>query len=369
MFRPLSYKSALKYLHSHSAPFVLAPLILVTMTGAGITEDVVATQSQIQHLGIELQDITVAKKEAVALLPATVVPSMNGRTAVAAPFSGTVVSVSVLPGERVTKGQALLTVASRELLEAKSKLLQAEADLEANQAVAKRYRSLADKKIAAENRAVEAEAQVSHARAMVEAQKHILSLGNIKIDDDGNYTLVATNAGRVVECHFEPGASITAMAPAVVLDTNDTLWVEAQLPATLVGKVRPSDTIEVFSSGATNSAIGKVLSVGHALDPMTRSAKLIGELPPDSGFVSGQLVTISVLRTAKLGGLNVPAKSVVYITGEPNVFVRTKVGFSLQPVTLRGKSTRSATIEGNIKPGQKVATSGLALLENMISKE
>jgi cobalt-zinc-cadmium efflux system membrane fusion protein len=326
--------------------------------------EITVSQTQIDGLEIKLQEVRPATDEAVALLPGTIIPPMNSRIAVPAPFSGTVVSVEVLPGETVEKGRELMTIASRELLETLSQLRQAEANLGAAAAVADRYRTLADKSISSPTRAAEAEAQREGLRAVVEEHRRLVSLGNIKTNADGSYTLVAQKAGRIVEANVEPGANIAAMSAALILDTSDELWVEAQLPASLMGKVLPGDRIRM-GEGAT----GKVLSVGHTLDPKTRSAKLVGTIPASAGYVLGQMVTLSIHREAATGGFDVPAQSVVWLAGMPSVFVRTKDGFAVQPVTLKGKTLLGATIEGELMAGQKVAVSGLAQLENMIGAE
>ncbi len=339
----------------------LIPWGLVQPALAG---DIAVSQAQIDGLEIKLQEVRPATDEAIALLPGTIIPPMNSRIAVPAPFAGTVVTVDVLPGETVEKGRALMTVASRELVETLSQLRQAEANLDAATAVADRYRLLADKNIASPTRAAEAEAHREGLRAVVDEHKRLVTLGNIKTNADGSYTLVARMAGRIVEANVAPGASIEAMAPAVVIDTSDELWVEAQLPASLMGKVRPGDSIHL-GEGVT----GKVLSVGHTLDPKTRSATLIGTIPVSAGLITGQMVTLSIHREAAVGGLAVPAHAVVWVGGKPSVFVRTQSGFAVQPVTLKGKTLYGATIEGALSPGQKVAVSGLAELENMAGAE
>lgn len=326
--------------------------------------EIAVTDAQIQGLEIQLQEVRPATDEAIALLPGIVIPPMNSRIAVPAPFAGTVVSVDVLPGETVAEGRPLMKIASRELLETLSQLRQAEANLDAASAVADRYRSLADKAIASPTRAAETEAQREALRAVVEEHKRLISLGNIKTNDDGSYTLVAQKGGRVVEANVEPGDNIAAMTPAVVLDTSDEMWVEAQLPASLIGKVRPGDIIRL-GDGVT----GKVLSVGHSLDPKTRSASLIGSIPASAGFVVGQMVTLSIHREATAAGFDVPSQSVVWLAGTPSVFVRTASGFKVLPVTLKGKTLHGATIEAALAPGQMVATSGLAQLENMAGAE
>lgn len=345
-----------------AAGLSLIPLGLAQ--GQAVAAEIAISQAQIDGLRIELKEVRPATDEAIALLPGTIIPPMNSRVAVPAPFSGTVVAVDVLPGEMVEKGRALMTISSRELVETLSQLRQAEANLDAAAAVAERYRTLADKKIASPTRAAETEAQRQGLQAVVEEHKRLVSLGNIKTNADGSYTLVAQRAGRIVEANVAPGASIEAMAPAVVFDTSDELWVEAQLPASLMGKVRPGDSIRL-GEGAS----GKVLSVGHSLDPKTRSATLIGTIPASSGFVVGQMVTLSIHREASVGGFDVPAQSVVWVAGTPSVFVRTETGFAVLAVSLKGKTLVGATIEGDLVPGQMVAVSGLAQLENMIGAE
>jgi cobalt-zinc-cadmium efflux system membrane fusion protein len=340
----------------------LAAVILAPLPSAAA--DIAVSQAQIEGLAIEVEEVRPASEEAIALLPGMIIPSVNARMAVPAPFAGTVVSVDVLPGQSVEPGRPIMTIASRELVETLSQLRQAEANLAAATAVADRYRALADKNLASPTRADETAAQRDATRAVVDEHKRLVSIGNIKSNADGSYTLTAPKAGRVVEANVAPGASIVAMAPAVVIDTSDELWVEAQIPAGLIGKVRAGDSIHIGED-----VTGTVLSVGHSLDPKTRSATLIGNIPKSSGFVPGQMVTLNIHRHEASKGFAVPAQSVVWLAGKPNVFVRTASGFSVLPVTLKGKTQRIATVDGPLQTGQKVAVSGLAQLENMIGSE
>ena len=326
--------------------------------------EIAVSQAQIDRLEIRLEQARPATEEAIALLPATIIPPMNSRIAVAAPFAGTVVSVDVLPGQTVEQGRTLMTIASRELVETVSRLRQAEANLASAAAVAERYRGLAEKNIASPTRAAEAEAQRAGLQAVVEEHRRLVALGNIKTIADGSYALVAQQAGRVVEANVAPGASIDAMEPAIVFDTSDELWVEAQLPASLIGKVHPGDSITL-----EDGAKGKVLSVGHTLDPKTRSTALTGTIPLSAGLVPGQMVTLSIHRQAAVSGVEVPVQAVVWLGAAPSVFVRTETGFVVQPVVLKGKTLRAATIAGGLIAGQKVAVSGLAQLEKMIGVE
>ena len=149
-----------------------------------------------------------------------------------------------------------------------------------------------------------------------------------------------------------------------MIDTSEQLWLEAQVPADLIGRIHPGDRVQV-----ADGPIGKVISIGGALDRMTRSATMLAEVPPRSGLVAGQMTAVSIIRPAAASGLEVPATSVAWI-GEGNaVFVRNDTGFVVVPVRLKGKTTAAATIEGDLTPGQMVAASGLSQLENLIPRE
>ncbi|MEQ1649062.1 MAG: efflux RND transporter periplasmic adaptor subunit [Hyphomicrobiaceae bacterium] len=343
-------------------PAVL-PLVLMPLFAAQ-AKDLTVTAEQVGRLEIKLSDVQQAAMEAVALLPGTVVPAMNARIAAPAPFAGTVVQMHVLPGQKVRKGAALLTVASRELSDALGQLKQSEADIQVAQAVAQRKRILVDKNVSSPVVAEEAEAQVAKLRAVVDQHNRTIALGGTAIGKSGQYTITAPADGMVVETHALPGAKLDAMAAAVTIDASDELWVEVQLPSDLVRKIVIGDTIQVIDGPE-----GKVVSIGGSLDRLTRSATLLASVPANSGLLPGQMVTISVLRPSQTGGLNVPAAAVAWVEDKFAVFVRSAEGFNLTPITLRGRSPAGATVDGALVPGQQVAISGLPQLEAMLGKD
>lgn len=319
--------------------------------------------TQIERMAIDIEAAKPTMEQVVALLPGTVVPALNARIVAPAPFGGTVTQVHVLPGQSVSKGQDLATVSSREMLEAASSLAQAEAELQAAEANARRRRILVEKAIQNPTMAEEAEAQVAKIRAVIEQHKRTLVLGGITSGENGSYTIKAPEAGRVVEASVMPGDKIEAMAAAVTIDTSDELWIEAQLPALLVTRIRPGDRVKVEGGPE-----GIVVSVGGSLDKLTRSAKLIAKVPADSGLLPGQMVTVSVVQPAATGALSVPASAIARIHDVESVFVRSETGFRLVPVEVAGRSPSAATIVGDLAPGAEVAASGLPELEQLLGE-
>jgi cobalt-zinc-cadmium efflux system membrane fusion protein len=345
---------------------IILPLFLLVngLSALAAGADIPLTSPQIRELEIETSNAKPAYVEPVAFLPAVVVPPLGGRIAVAAPYAGTVIATTVLPGQFVQKGEPLATIASRDLIEAQSRVKQAEAELQAAEAVARRNRTLVNQHIGNPTRAEEAEAHVEKIRAMVSETKRLVGLSNIAVNSDASYSIMAPSAGRVVETRVVPGGSLEAMAAAVILDTTDELWIKAQVPAGLIAKIRPGDRVQV-----TDGPAGTVLSVGGSLDPITRSAILFAALQRSPKLVAGQMVTVAVQQPAENGSLEVPSTAVVWMNGRTVVFVKVSNGFAPREVQVRGRTADSATVQGNLKPDEKVAFTGLAQLEKLASGE
>jgi membrane fusion protein, heavy metal efflux system len=327
-----------------------------------LAQTVPVNARQLNALQIRLEKAEPAATEALAVLPATVVPPLSSRVAISAPFAGTVLNTNVLIGQHVKEGEPLVTIASRDMLEALARLRQSEVELQAAEVIARRHQELFDKQVGSRTKAEETQTEVSKLRVATEQHRRIASLGNIKANADGSYTLVAPRAGHVVETRAAPGVSLETMAAAVIIDTSDELWVQVQLPAMLVRRIAPGDEI-LISNGVT----GQVISVGSSLDPMTRSTTLLARLPKNSGLVAGQMATVTVSKPAAPGALTVPSSSITRIDGKPTVFLRVGEGFAATPVSIRGKTADEATIEGEIKPGQEIAVTGIAQLEKMLA--
>lgn len=324
-------------------------------------KDIALSPEQIEHLQIKLAKVQMATDEPVALVPATVIPALNAHIAATAPFAGTVAQVHVVPGQPILKGDPIATIASRELLDARGQLAQSEAELQAALAVARRKRALSDKNIASPSIADEAEAQVAKIEAVVAHHRTAIRIGGISLKDGGHYTINAPLSGNVAETLVMTGDVIAAMAAAATIDATEELWLDAQVPVAIVERVGPGDSVQLLDGQK-----GKVISVGHHIDKLTRSAKLLASLPANSGLLPGQMVTLNIVRSTATGGLKVPSSAVTSIDGKHSVFIRTQDGFALKPITLRGRSSDQATFDGDLAPGDIVAASGLPQLESIL---
>ena len=110
----------------------------------GLSDETTATSSrtlafsaeQVTHGGVKWEVVTAGSDAATTEIPAQLVPNDDRTSRVSAPAEGRVVSVHVKPGDRVSVGQALVTLQSADASTARADLLKARAELASRKAAA-----------------------------------------------------------------------------------------------------------------------------------------------------------------------------------------------------------------------------------------
>ena len=148
---------------------------------------------------------------------------------------------------------------------------------------------------------------------------------------------------------------------------NAQMKGDFELPARLAGQVRPGMTVVVALPGET--AKGQILSVGAQLDPATNSVHAEATVAGANGLIPGKGV-MAVVNGDPAGserGIAVPAKAVVRIAGQDFVFVRTGKRFERRAVAVAAEAAGSAVLSGGVRPGERVAVSGVAELKSLLA--
>lgn len=339
-------------------------LALALCSTAGVAfaapPSVKVSPAQERAMGLRTAVATPVSVAPVATIPATAQPAMNGRVVVAAPFAGLVLKVLVLEGDSVRAGQPLAVLFSQDALRVGSELAQANAELSAAQAAARRARTLAEEGIIAGARAEEAEARAAQARAIASEKRRLVAAtgGGGR---PGEYVLRAPIAGRVAQLDLQPGGGLEAMAPAATIDRNDRTWVEARLPAALAGRVKLGAPVDV------DGLAGRVVAVGSAIDPRTRSVTLRAELASGAALMPGRNAWITVNGPAPAGAMAIPREAVLPIEGRNHVFVRGGGGFQPVPVTVLGTSRTQVVVTG-LAHGAVIASTGVSQLKSATAR-
>jgi cobalt-zinc-cadmium efflux system membrane fusion protein len=321
------------------------------------------TPQQVQRLGIRTAPVQPAAHQAGVSVLGRVTPAPDARVPVSAPFAGTVRSLVGLEGTLVRKGAVLAVIVSADMHAAQAKLRGQAAHARSAKAAADRARALVAEGIAPASRAEEAEADAAAASAELAALQSATARASGAAG--GEYRLLAPVDGRVAAISVSAGDQVTAMQPVLVMDTGDGVWVEAALPASMIGRVAAGDGVKVEGGPAT----GVVAAAGTSIDPKTRSATVRARLTDPAGLVTGQTVRMSIFRKAQGGSFNIPRNAVVQLASGMAVFVARAGGFEVVPVQVLARGAQEATVTGRLRAGDRVAQSGVSELKVLNAAE
>lgn len=320
---------------------------------------------QLRRLGVQTVAAEAAMDVPLGTVPAAITLPPEAQVAVTAPFDGAIVRLHVIQGQQVSAGQALATVKSREPLQYGAELARAQARLGLAEASAARTRQLVDEGIVAGARADEMNAAIRVARTDVAENARILRQAGASAS--GEVTLRAPIGGRVAAMTAQVGGPVMATSAPFVIENSSAFALDLQLPERLAGQVRPGMRIAVPATGAMSELTGSILSVGSSLDPATRSIIAKARIDGTPPLVAGKSVMVVIHHDGAQPGVSVPSRAMTTIDGKPHVLLQTGKGFAPRAVTVAGQSGDRTILSDGLKPGDKVAVSGISELKMLLA--
>ena len=301
------------------------------------------------------------------------------------PFSGRVLTVSVKAGERVAKGQALLTAQAAEVAQARSDLASADATLQSARgqaalAVANAARQQALYKIngaalrdvqQASNDSETAQDQERTdvaAAALVRQRLALLQAGT------GRGALAVVRApisGVVISRAVGPGQFLNATSngattPIFTLSDVSKVWLVANVPEAEAATMRLGDPIQVHVSGLPNRVFRARLDyVAPTLDPATRRLPVHATVANPDGLLKPEMFADFALQTGpSRRSVGVPSAAVIYEGDTARVWVA-GAGRTLGLREIRTGRTQGGRVEvlSGLQPGERVATSGAIFID------
>ncbi len=349
---------------------------------------------------VEVAAVRKGKLSSSGALSGKVVPAAEVQ--LAPKVAGKVASVNVRVGDRVRRGQVLLTLEGRELAAA---VEQAEAALAAARAAADQARFERDRaaavlaqaeesfRIAKENLArgeflraqgaisqadfearfetpyINAEAGLKQARSAFEAATHRLEVvapaqvaqaeAALKLARANYENTVLTSPldGVVAARNIDPGEFVTPGVPVLTLVDLSSVSVEAWAQERQVGLLRVGKAVTVRLPALGLTARGVVAEVSPAADARTKAYLVKVRLPNAGGRLRPGMFA-EVLLPGGPEQLLVPAAALVAREGRWGVFVVSGGRLSFRSVVPGDSDGRLTAVRGGLKEGELVVVSG-----------
>jgi membrane fusion protein, heavy metal efflux system len=348
-------------------------------SAAAAGTQVTLTAGQIRHGRVAWQPVTMGSAAAVVTVPGQLVPNEDRTARLGSPAAGRVIAVRSRPGDRVARGQVLVTLQSPEAGGAQSDYAKAQAELTSQRAqatYAKSARARAERLLAlkaiprqdyeravaddelAQSAVAQAEAELKRARSSAE------QLGAIG-SANGEIELQTPLAGVVLARTAVPGTVVEAGAPLVVVTDPATLWLTINAPESLAGAFRigaamnfrvPAYSQELFTA--------RVDAVGAGLDPGTRTLPVRATVDNRSGRLKPEmLATVMAAGGPQVAAAIVPDAAVQMLKGKTVVFVARpgpngSATFTRRDVEVGSRTDGRAAILNGLAAGDVVVTTG-----------
>jgi RND family efflux transporter MFP subunit len=280
-------------------------------------------------------------------LTGRLVPLPGGSALLSAPADALVRTVAVQIGERVQQGDLLVELEVPELA-ANARSLAASASTAEQEAT--RQQDLYAKGIASRKQADEAMTQAANARSAADAAARLLEQAQVKSPLEGGVQRVLVH----------PGERVTAGAALVEVIRGGALDFVAQAPAEELARLRTGQPAQVTQEGSPGSQPGEVHATAPAVDTASNAGAVVIRIPrAGPGLIPGAGASATVVVGRRNGVLVVPDSALVLVGDAMSVFVVGSDSIAhARAVTVGVRQGGRAEVSGDLKPGDRVATTG-----------
>jgi RND family efflux transporter MFP subunit len=291
----------------------------------------------------------------------------NQQRVLAAPLPGLVVALNASVGDTVRAGQVLAVLRSAQVQE-----LHHDVHVARNQAALVGGQLTRDEQLFKEGLIARSRLDTTRSQAALAEEQHeermlaLTQAGGSPQGESSRITLTAPISGVVLERPVVVGQRVDPASALYRLARLAPLWLEMQVPTTDAQAVRIGDAVR----WAGGEGSGKVIAIGHAVDPATQTVLVRAEFSqPPAGLRVGQAVE-ALLQRAAPGLSQVPVAAVVDDGGGASVvFVDAGAGrYRVQPVQVVSTAGGMTAVRG-LPAASAVVVQGTAALKSLRSAQ
>ncbi|MEW6400210.1 MAG: efflux RND transporter periplasmic adaptor subunit [Chloroflexota bacterium] len=330
------------------------------------------SDAEIHQAGIKIQKLELQEKADQIVVTATIQANQDRLAHVAPRVPGRIVKVNASLGDRVKPGQALATLDSIELGEARSSYLQAASEAAVVQAGFDRAQRLQTENIIPEKDYLRARAEHEKARAALRAAGDKLRMMGVSPEklSGSVFPLTAPFSGTVIEKKAVLGELAQPDASLFTVADLSTLWIESDLFEKDLGKVKVGAQAAVTVSAYPGEVFKGLLTyISSTMDRETRTVKARVEVPNTDGRLKPEMfATVAIGTGGSVKALLVPEEAVLLLQGQPTVFVAESGGFEPRAVEVGERTQGYAVLKSGVAAGESVVVSGAYALKARLLK-
>lgn len=302
------------------------------------------------------------------VLPARIVANPTQTVHIYPLISGRILSLSILPGQQVHKGEKIGTLQSSDAGQAradfeKAKIEAARADLQLARAKELLAHGVMAQKDYDDTNALD---ETDHSE-LERARQALHLLGFNENSTSDIVPIVAPISGVVLDVGTGPGElqrSLDNATPIANIANIDSVWVVGDLYPRDQAVVHVGQLASITVAGYPGLVLhGAVQNISDSVDPVTLTLKVRVVLPNPGYRLKPDMYANMTLTTRTSDVIVVPSTAVIRNGSEVFTFVETAPGkYARRDVTLGGTHADKDEITQGLHDGDKVVITGAELL-------
>lgn len=350
----------------HLAAFLLPCLMTLTAcrhSGEDTTPAPVTDKDVVDTVTVHPAQVTDTLN-----LPARLMANPTDVVRVYPPLSGRVLSLKVLPGQEVSKGQAIGTLQSNEATSARSDFEKAKIEASRADLQLQRAKELLQHEVMAQKDYDDLKALDDADHAELERTRETLhNLGFSENDTSHELPIRSPISGVVLDVSTAPGELQRSLdnANAIATIANiDSIWIVGDLYPNDVGAVRRGQQVEVRVNGYSNEVrTGVIDNISDAVDPTTLTLKVRVVLANPAHKLKPQMYATISVANLKRQAIVVPSTAVIRDGIKNYIFVATPDHkYARRDVELGEIHEKTVEVTHGLEDGEQVVSTGAELL-------
>jgi cobalt-zinc-cadmium efflux system membrane fusion protein len=356
-------------------------------------QDLHLSPQQQKEWGIVVGSAAMQDVASKIKLPGILSLNQNKTAHISSLIGGKVASLAVDLGDRVQKGQLLLTINSPEFAQAQADFLQTVAKLNLSRKEYERAKLLLKERAIEEREFLRREAEFEKLSTEVgglgailhsygfdheQTEKLIEKCASRKPDDnlcelaDPNLAVLSPLSGTIIFRDVIVGEHVEPNKILFTASDLRTLWAlldayEKDLPF-----ISKDSQVTLHSSLYPDKEFaGKITYISNTIDEKLRTIKIRVEVKNDDGLLKPNMYIQGIVENKAVGQklLAVPEEAVQTLNGEKIVFIlEDKDIFAVQHVELGEKVGNTRIIANGLEEGQKIVVQGAFNLKAELNK-
>jgi membrane fusion protein, heavy metal efflux system len=321
------------------------------------------TQSVVETVAVHRQQVANQ-----LVLAARVVSNPTSIVHIYPLISGRVLSLKVLPGQELKKGQQIGTLQSSDAAQARSDFEKAKIETARADLQLQRAKELLQHEVMAQRDYDDVKALDDSDHAELERARQALHLlGFTESDTSDIVPIISPISGVVLDVGTGPGelqrSLDNATAIATIADINP-IWVVGDLYPRDLGSAKVGQPVEISVTGYPGEVFhGAIDNISDAVDPVSLTLKVRVVLPNPQHKLKPQMYATIAITTEKGVAFVVPSTAVIQNGKQTFVFVESSPGkYARRTVTLSASNDKTDVITQGLEEGEKIVSSGAELL-------